>query len=183
MELIEVEVKYKVEEIESILKKLEEMNAKIEEEVIEEDHYFNHPCRDFKNTDEALRIRIRSNSIELTYKGPKISNKTKSRIEVSVILNDSFDSILKLLEYLGFTKIAVVRKHRKVYKLGDYKISLDIVEPLGNFVEIELRTQKETLHDAELRVLELARKLGLKGKPILKSYLELLLEKELSTSR
>lgn len=181
--MIEVEVKYKVEEIESITKKLEEMNAKIEEEVVEEDHYFNHPCKDFKNTDEALRIRIRGNSIKLTYKGPKISNKTKSRVEVSVILNSPPDSIFKLLEYLGFTKVAVIRKHRKIYKLGDYKISLDEVESLGNFIEIELRTQKETLHDAELRVLRLARKLGLKGEPILKSYLELLLEKELSTSK
>ena len=181
--MIEVEVKYKVEEIEPIIKKLKEMNAEIEEEVIEEDHYFNHPCKDFRSTDEALRIRIRGNSIELTYKGPKISDKTKSRVEVSIVLNSPLDSILKLLEHLGFTKVAVIRKHRKIYKLGDYKISLDEVESLGNFVEIELRTQRETLSDAELKVLVLARKLGLKGKPILKSYLELFLEKELSTNR
>jgi len=180
--LIEVEAKYKVEGIHLIEEKLYRLGAELVKEVNEEDYYFNHPCRDFRETDEALRVRVKDDIIELTYKGPKLSSRTKSRVEVSVHVKDSLSKILDMLKYLGFRQVAIIRKHRKLFKLGDYRISLDRVHGLGDFIEIEVLVSEKNMSAMEEKVLELARKLGLKGNPILKSYLELFLEKELSTS-
>ena len=44
------------------------------------DLYFNSPLRDFKESDEALRIRIKEEGARLTYKGPKLDKETKSRL-------------------------------------------------------------------------------------------------------
>lgn len=179
--MIEIEVKYRIENIYLIEKKLYRLGAKLVKEVSEEDYYFNHPCRDFRVSDEALRIRVENGVIELTYKGPKLSSRTKSRVEVSVLVENSLSRVLDMLRYLGFRLVATIRKYRKLFELGDYRISLDRVHGLGDFIEIEVLASKGSMNVMEEKVLKLARRLGLKGNPILKSYLELFLEKELST--
>ncbi len=176
--MIEVEAKYRINDIKHVEKKILDLGAIYVGEEYEEDYYFQHPCRDFMKTDEALRIRKTTNKVEMTYKGPKISNLTKSRVEINVGIED-LDSAIELLERLGFKKVFVVKKHRRKYKLSNnVKISIDIVEDLGSFIEIEVATEKHKFHEAEEKVLNIAKSLGLKGKPIIKSYLELLLEKK-----
>ena len=180
--MIEVEAKYEIKDPKYIERRLLDLGAVYVGEEYEEDYYFQHPCRDFMKTDEALRVRKAMNRIELTYKGPKISSLTKSRVEVNVGVGD-LDSIIALLEKLGFKKAFIVRKHRKKYILSDeIKISIDVVESLGSFIEIEVSSRRYRLHEAEEKVLDVARSLGLKGKPIIKSYLELLLEKKANIS-
>ena len=49
----------------------------------------------------------------------------------------------KIFEVLNFKKIAVVDKVRKVWTHGDYEIAVDAVKDLGDFVEVELLTDKE----------------------------------------
>ena len=58
--------------------------------VVENHHdlYFNSPQRDFKASDEALRIRIKEGGARLTYKGPKLDQTTKSRLERTVKIDD-----------------------------------------------------------------------------------------------
>ena len=175
---MEVEVKYSISDSNSIERKLKELGAVFVNEEIEEDYYFQHPCRDFMETDEALRIRKTHDLVELTYKGPKVSIKTKSRVEVNVRVDDA-NKARDILERLGFKVVYVVRKNRKKYRLGDnISISLDNVEGLGSFIEIELIAKEKDWGRAEEKIMGLARTLGLKGKPIIKSYLELLLERE-----
>ena len=53
------------------------------------DLYFNSPLRDFKTSDEALRIRIKEDGARLTYKGPKLDLETKSRRELTVKIDDA----------------------------------------------------------------------------------------------
>ena len=56
------------------------------------DEYFQHPCRDFQKTDEALRVRTTSLAKDknkfhyLTYKGVKLFEvgKTRQEIEYSI---------------------------------------------------------------------------------------------------
>ncbi len=180
--MIEVEAKYEVKDLEDIERKLLDLGAVCIGEEHEEDYYFQHPCRDFMKTDEALRVRKNRNRIELTYKGPKISSLTKSRVEINVGVED-LDSIIALLEKLGFKKVFIVKKYRKKYRLSDeIRISVDVVEDLGSFIEIEVSSERSKFREAEKKVLVIARSLGLKGKPIIKSYLELLLEKKANIS-
>jgi adenylate cyclase, class 2 len=48
------------------------------------DAYFNSPHHDFKESDEALRIRVKDGGSRLTYKGPKLDPETQSRLEMTV---------------------------------------------------------------------------------------------------
>lgn len=135
------------------------------------DIYFRSPVRDFASTDEALRIRIKDDGAHLTYKGPKLDYETKTRLELNVRVDDAA-AAEKLLESLGFSRFAVVRKRRAKYRLGDAVVALDDVEGLGRFVEVEIAADRENPRD-RARVLEIISSVGT-GKPIRLSYLELL---------
>ncbi len=170
---MEVEIKSKIDNPDEMERKIKKLGGKFIKEVLESDLYFNHPCRDFAQSDEALRIR---NDKSLTYKGPKVDKCTKSREEISVKI-ESGGEMRKILEKLGFKPVREVRKRRKYYQLGDLSITVDSVEELGFFVEIECIGEYE---ECIKRVLEIKEKLGL-GESIRESYLEMLLAQRGST--
>ncbi len=165
---MEVEAKFRIDE--NIKERVEKI-AEFVKEVFEEDYYLKHPCRDFMRTDEALRIR-KSEKIVLTYKGPKVDKETKTREEIEVVVSD-FENTLEIFKRLGFDVVAKVSKVRRIYKLDDMKILVDSVEGLGDFVEIEIKS--DDVEKAKRRIFEIARRMGLK-ESITKSYLEMLLE-------
>jgi adenylate cyclase, class 2 len=138
------------------------------------DLYFNSPQRDFKKTDEALRLRIKEEGPRLTYKGPKLDEETKSRKELTVKIDDPVQ-MRQILESLGFVLSAEVKKRRTKYSYGSVTFSLDEVEGLGSFMEIEARGDDDWEAQKEI-VLSLLHQLGL-GDSIRSSYLELLEEK------
>ncbi|ACS90557.1 MULTISPECIES: class IV adenylate cyclase [Thermococcus] len=148
---------------------------------IHEDMYFSHPCRDFSKTDEALRIRIKrfNGHFEalLTYKGPKIDNISKTRKEIEVTI-DNVDAYIELLHALGFREVLTVKKSReKYYVEKGVTITLDEIEGLGKFVEIEkLETDERNIENEVKRLLKILESLGVKQFER-KSYLELLMEK------
>ncbi|MGC8629540.1 MAG: class IV adenylate cyclase [Thermoplasmata archaeon] len=133
---IEIEIKAKVESIKEIENRLTELKALFKEKTVEEDHYYQHPCRDFQRTDEALRIRISGNRYFVTYKGPKIDKDTKARAELEIKI-DNPEPYNRLFEQLGFKEAGMVLKTRKTYTFRDCSIMLDSVNELGEFVEIE----------------------------------------------
>jgi adenylate cyclase class 2 len=69
-----------------------------------------------------------------------------------------------------------VNKWRENYKLGTIAISLDSVDELGTFAEIEIITEEDD-SVASAKIEKIAKELGIQGEPILASYLELLLSK------
>ena len=136
-------------------------------EGIEVDTYYNHPCRDFSRTDEALRIRRRTGFEKaiLTYKGPRAPSKVKIREEIELEVDE--DKAKKLLERLGFKPIAVIKKRREVYIVDGAYVTIDRVEGIGLFMEIEA--------ESEEKVLSVWKKLGKIGEIEEKTYLELFL--------
>lgn len=100
------------------------------------DLYLRHPCRDFRATDEALRLSRRADRVELTYKGPRLDPRTKARKEVVLPLHDQ-DLARELLSGLGFAPAAEVRKTRAVHEVAGFEVALDEVPGLGVFVELE----------------------------------------------
>ncbi len=157
--------------LEAIEGRLARLGARLEGEAREVDLYFQHPCRDFAETDEALRLREAGGRCELTYKGPKEGGRVKARLEATVEVSDCDEAKL-ILEKLGFRPVAVVEKRRRYYSLGGVTVTLDEVRGLGCFVEVESKSGNEE------EVLEAIRTLGLEGfETTTKSYLELLLER------
>lgn len=139
------------------------------------DLYFNSPFHDFARTDEALRIRIKEEGARLTYKGPKLDVETKSRRELTVQVDDP-ETLESILESVGFSRAAVVKKRRTKYGLKEAVLCLDDVEGLGTFLEVELTGDEDWEAQKRDALLILAR-LGL-AESIRKSYLELLNDAE-----
>jgi adenylate cyclase class 2 len=138
------------------------------------DLYFNSPLRDFKESDEALRIRIKEEGARLTYKGPKLDKETKSRLELTVKI-DSPEEMEKILRALDFMRSAEVTKRRTKYALDEAVVAFDEVVGLGSFVEVEISGDEDWEMQAS-KALALLGRLGL-GESIRSSYLELLAEK------
>ena len=180
--MYEVEQKFPVDQLTSIEAALAKLEVPISEERIEVDLYFNHPGRDFAQTDEALRIRQVEDRCRITYKGPKIDPTTKTRREIDLELpsgSKTFSEWNLLLDALGFRPAGEVRKIRRKawvdWEGEKIEVSLDRVDPLGSFVELELIVADENdLEPAKARLASLAKHLNLKQSER-RSYLGLLL--------
>jgi adenylate cyclase class 2 len=167
--MLEVEVKAQCRAMEG---RLRDLGAKKIQEEEQHDTYFTSPLRDFRVTDEALRVRRAGGKYVLTYKGPKFDSETKAREELeSSVGAEIFD----VLDRLGFRKAAVVEKKRKTYSLRGLCVCLDCVGGLGEFIEIEAKDSSK-----KADIFRLLEDLGLRKEDTTrKSYLELLEEKGL----
>lgn len=174
---VEAEIKVKVGDLHAVTRKVKALGGFFLYEEEHVDTYFNHPARDFKTTDEALRLRRAGSSIRLTYKGPKLSLKSKTRFELEVGVS-SFEGVYEVLRALGFTVLATIKKKRQAFKLSDLNVYADEVEGLGSYVELEaIIPSREGVAKAEGLLLEAIRKLDLPfNEATTKSYLELYLE-------
>lgn len=174
MFVLEVESKYWSPGNEKIKKSLAKLGAKEISSGPMEDVYFSHPSRDFGKTDEALRLRKKSDGAELTYKGPRIQSEGSKAREELTLKTDNPLAIQRIIERLGFKEVHVVKKLRTSYILDKLRIDVDLVDDLGEFVELEILTESP---DRTKTLLETAKKeLGLERlEP--KTYLELLIEK------
>ncbi len=187
LESFEVEVKVAIEDIELMTRKLVDSGAKELNREVQIDIYFDHPCRTFVKTDEAVRVRTISPldkhglatsqaPNELTYKGPKLDKETKTRVEYTVGTDDS-DQLISILESLGFKPIAKIAKKRTFFDLRNITISVDDVEDVGLFLELEfIAHQKDEMESAKKNIFELLGELGIDAKQsICDSYLEMYL--------
>jgi len=179
----EVEVKYRAADHDRLRRLLLQRGAREDAPVEQEDVYLRHPSRDFAQTNEALRFRHIGADNRITYKGPRFPGPTKTReeIEISVAPGEgAARDLARLFANLGFQPVAAIRKRRTTFHLAypphDIEVSLDRVEGLGDFAEIEAIAPDETgLSSAQAAVLALAAELGLdQVEP--RSYLRMALE-------
>jgi len=176
----EVEMKFPVADLAALESRLAATGTEIRPPQLELDVYFAHPSRDFAVTDEALRIRRKGHLNFLTYKGPKIDATTKTRREIDLPLPNDEESAQAwsgLLEALGFAPVAEVLKSRRKFRIDwqNQKVegTLDHVEQLGDYAELELVVAPDGLDKARTCIASLAETLGLRGSER-RSYLELL---------
>jgi len=174
--MLEIELKVRVPDLSPVRDRLASLHAEPLESVEERDVYYNAPDRDFADTDEALRVRYAGGRVIITYKGPKIREfGLKAREEFNTMV-ESGEDFEKMLDRLGFRRTLEVRKRREYYRFAGAIISLDNVDGLGTFAEIEYEGKNRG--DAEEAIAEIARKIRVEGTPLLESYLELLLSKQ-----
>ena len=176
--MIEVEVKEKINDFDKMEEKILKLGAVKTKTEFQEDLYFNSPIVDFAKTDEALRIRTTKNdnieNIFITYKGPKINKKAKTRKEVEIAIEDALKG-KDILESIGFKQVRAVRKNRKYYNYENFEISLDDVEGLRPYMEIEITLPDGTdYNEAQESIFDLYKQLGITDGFETTSYLELL---------
>lgn len=182
--MLEVEQKFVLADKEALLAQLEQLGATRGTELEQEDFYFTHPSRNFAETDEAIRIRRNGSDNRITYKGPKRATVSKVRKEIELAFESgqaAFEQLAEMLELLGFRPLRSVRKRRipftYLHHQRSFEITVDEVEGLGVFAEIELLAEEPELQEADHAIIEVAALLGM-TQPIRSSYLGMLIEKE-----
>jgi len=179
--MIEIEKKFLVEGFDQLKPKLLALVSDAQSVVqAQSDEYFNHEQLRFEIQDIALRIRSVEDRCILTYKGPNRDAKTKIRDEIEVDLSEEQSAgVIRVLKGIGLYSTAVVRKTRENYPIqwegSPVNVSLDTVEEVGCFVELEIVAEAEQEVPAAVKKLEsLASELSL-SESTTTSYLEMLL--------
>jgi adenylate cyclase class 2 len=196
--MYEVEINVRIQDLEELRDIIRVNGGSYKISLLHEDTYFNMPkeLRDFKNTDEAIRLRkseefdkndddiLLKSKCYLTYKGKKIDSNTKSRQEIEVKV-DNFDNMKEILKVLGFQEVLSIQKERELFELlyQDEKIEilLDYIPLLHQyFMELEMVVSSpQEIDDARGILFELLERFNInKDDSIRKSYLELIVENQ-----
>lgn len=156
----EVEVKVPANH-DRVTERLDALDATACGAVVQDDTYFDAPHRLFAETDEALRVRRErpldgqhseesspenEPTVELTYKGPLVDDGSKTRTEAETVVAD-VTSLETILDQLGFEAAATVRKERERFDVDGVTVSLDTVEAVGTYVEVERRAEEAAIDD------------------------------------
>lgn len=142
----EIEIKLKVKNSDELEKKLIEKGCIFSEPINQHDVvYSTGPetgARLTATTEGHLAIRIRreGDRAELNLKQQK-SNEMDNIEWESLVENPG--AIHNILGLLGWKPRLEVKKVRKKGKLGEYKICLDKVDKLGDFIELEKMTHDD----------------------------------------
>lgn len=179
--MIEVEVKAKIENINSCISTFLE-NGFVKEKYVEElDTYYTSKFHDFKANDEALRLRESKNLISgkkeafITYKGKKLDTVSMARKEIESAVEIA-DAIKEILESIGFEPVQPLEKTRVSLTKGNITVCIDDVKGLGGFVEVEMLVKDESMREEALMDIEAVLGtigLGMKD-TVRKSYLSML---------
>lgn len=180
---MEAECKFRVSNADETRVCLASVGAVFQKREEHRDTYLRHPCRDFRSTDEALRIRETDGEPFITYKGPRLAGPIKIRPEIELpMVSGTVDDWLQIWGHLGFVVALTVPKSREIYTLErssrKVTITLDHVESLGYFAEIErIVSSQVEIELAQQDIQEIGRLLSLtEVEP--RSYLGLLLAKQ-----
>ena len=137
---VEIEAKLKVNSLLEVEQKLAEVGADFQAEQLQTDFLFDDANATLTTADRCLRLRRQSvaggERYFLTYKGAKEKSDFKKRQEIEIEIIEA-ESAQKLLSALGYEKVLVVEKKRRLWQLGGCAVALDQLPLLGDFVEIE----------------------------------------------
>lgn len=136
----EIEIKVKVENVESLISFLKN-NGKFIKEERQVDEYFSPAHRNFldiRPVKEWLRLREENGKFSLNYKNWHFDTEGKgSSCDEFETSFEKIEQVRKMFDTLNFHSLTKVDKTRKSWNYKNYEISVDSVANLGNFVEIE----------------------------------------------
>lgn len=142
----EVEIKVKVQDIEELKIKLEKLGFVFAPVVTQNDTIFTDP--ETAKTFDALvsnvnflRTREQEGRLILTLKRPQTGEMDCIERETEF---SNLDQMKDIIDYLGYEKVVNVNKKRSIAKKEGYEISLDSVEGLGDFLEVESMVPMDT---------------------------------------
>jgi len=200
--MFEVEIKVPAD-VDAVRDRLRAAGAERVDARRQRDEYYDAPHRDFAETDEALRVRretslpdgigssdattdsgdspVPSETTKITYKGPLLDEGSKTRAEHETEVSDA-EAAAGVLSGLGFEPAATVAKRREFWAFDGFTVTLDVVDGLGEFVEIERSVADDSAIEAvRNEALAALGRLGLDGdEQVRTSYLGLLLADEAS---
>lgn len=140
-ENVEMEIKIRLEKEEyDNLILIMNQKGKLLSEINQQDVYYKSDSFG-ESLNKSLRIRAIGNKNIVTYKNHN-NRMYSEEYEVEI---DNKNNLEKIFDSVGLRKITTVNKKRRMYSyLNKYEVSLDIVDNLGYFIEIEV---KETINN------------------------------------
>lgn len=160
--MFEVELKFRIKNKEEIISNLKNMNCKFSK-MHQCDHiYVKCGIHDFNIPagENVLRIRKQNGINYITLKQRLNHLEYETKVE-------SFDVINNIFVALGYHELVVVDKHREETKIDNFNITIDEVDRLGCFVEIERLTDNSSeIQTIQNEILNFAHRLGLSEKDI-----------------
>ena len=163
--MIEVEIKIRAN-LDEAEKRLINNGFLKDTKVRETDIYFDNTAGDIRGNDTALRIRTveysdsESSMSYITFKGKRYDDVSMTRPEYETSFEHPAEMI-KILKSLGYKPVEPkVTKDRTVCVNGSITACLDRVEGLGDFLELEIITGKDTKNDALDRLWTMLEILG-----------------------
>jgi len=165
--MIEVERKYRVQDLTAIVMELQRLGYEQQETVQQEDTIYLINSKDFgegfKKFDPVMRIRTVNGAHKMTYKRSINDDGDTVEHEITVTPIDPAKSML--LE-LGYHIVTNVNKKRTEFTKANVTVSVDEVARLGSFVEVEVLCNEGEEEHALKQVQEAASELGLKEEDI-----------------
>lgn len=136
MDNLEIEVKFFLEDIETIRERLIQSGADSNGRNFERNICFDNEDDGLFLSDSLLRLR-KDDRATLTYKATPDAGDPEFKVlkELEVEVSD-FETMLNILCALGFHQSQSYEKYRETFTIGDAKLCLDQM-PFGNFLEIE----------------------------------------------
>ena len=136
----EIEIKLKVQNLDSIVSKLKEFGVVLSDPVVQKDINFIH--KDNVKWFEPLignwvypRLRIQTGKpLTLTIKKPLKNEMDCREHELHI---DNAEELRGMMDMLGYKEGVTVEKTRRTCTFRGYTLTLDEVVHLGNFIEIE----------------------------------------------
>jgi predicted adenylyl cyclase CyaB len=171
--MLEIEAKLRLDNLDDLRDRLVTLGANHRSTVLETNIILDHEKLMLRNQACGLRIRGAApidggnSKVTVTYKGPPIPGRYKSREEIEFITDD-WEQTVKLYARLGFVTMLHYQKHRESWQLGNCLVEMDQLPEIGLFAEIE-GPDEDSIH----RVQE---QLGLEGiTHVESSYVQMLL--------
>lgn len=176
--MFEVEVKAKIIDFNSIIDKLASLDCTLSCPLVQKDRIFLHSSlkfEDIKRGDSVIRIRDSNGEITLNLK-KQLSNEL-ANFEEQTIISD-IDSMVQVLQALGFVQVLSLEKTRRKTKYKDLEICLDRVEGLGDFIEVEKLCKDGDSDKIQDELFKFLESLGVKKSDrVFKGYDSLIFEK------
>lgn len=172
---LEIEAKISISDPIKLERLLRELQSEPGPVALQTEAYFDTTDLSLKNGDKGMRIRIESLSehsqtVFLTFKGPRHPGKLKVRTELEIEVSDA-NTTRAILEALGYQQTIRYQKRRANWFLDGCSIALDQVPYLGSFIEVE--------GESESQVQLVLGKLKLDAEPLIQEGYAALLCQEL----
>ncbi len=142
-ETFEVELKFSIPDADDMTLQLLARGARRGGIVEQSDLYFQHPSRDFRQTHEALRLRKTRDGVRITYKGPIIDTRTKTRREIELPVGRGTEDSLTAahaahgawLRSRSAGSTAFAPSMELMWEGRELELAVDSVEGLGTFLK------------------------------------------------
>ncbi|MDP2820753.1 MAG: class IV adenylate cyclase [bacterium] len=169
---MEVEIRIKILNIRKTQEKLKNIGAKFSKKIKVYDRYFG-AVELYKKIGYSFLVRIRESNNDYFLAVKSAKKKIEGCWEEYEIKIKTPKIYLEMLKTMGFENIIDIKKIREEYKLNNIKIMIDKFENYGNFLEIEVITEKP---DKSI-LFNIFKKMGVKKENIIeKGYISLFLE-------